>query len=239
MRFAILMTALAIGLGATWTPSRALAQAELRGEAVSHLPELVHMGREAFEAELTIALPELRIERGSRPDGAFDDPLFWTIRGAFGPVGDGIPAGLVHCARYGLATRDLLTSRAVSDPEIFPILIATRAEADDAEIWPDEAIALLRCSFAWDDARRIRPWRRSEAEVWVQDLFTAITRRDDASIRAQSGQHIRDQYGTDGFRIIGRDGPRRSYYWWESLEITRQLSHQRVAFRVFLLSGGV
>ena len=208
--------------------------------AVEDLTGQAHFGEMAFLAELQAHVPGF-LARSGPPDvsATEDDPFYWVIQGSFGAPGGRIPAGLVHCARYGLAIRDQMAARRVSDPEVFPLLTATRAERDDLEIWPEEAVALLRCSFAWDDALRLRPWTEDEAHALLALGFAETVRVDDTVIRAEEGEHIRAQYGADGYRLVGRDGPRSSYHWVERVQVVRQISHQRVSFRVFLMGGGV
>lgn len=215
------------------------AQEELRPEDLSGLAGLVHLPRDGFEGRLREILPGYRrtgVPRGT--EGIAGDPFLWVFEGAFGAGGQALPAGLVHCARYGLATREALLGRAVSDPEVFPVVSALRGEAEDIARWPEEAVAVLRCSFAWDDARRLRPWAAAEAADLVGPLFAEVTRRDDASLGIGGTGRGDPIYGVEGFQITGRDGPRSSFSWLESLRVTRQILYQRVVIRIYLLGGG-
>lgn len=219
-------------------PLSASAQERLEPSDVAALARSVHLPRADIVDQLTDIAPGFRL-RPSRTPGIAEDPFLWTLSAAFGAATGPLPAGFVHCVRYGLATRDILSSHAASDPLVFPIVTALRIETDDLEVWPDDAVALMRCSFAWDDAGRLIPWAEAEAADIIAGDFAQVTRVDDAAIRAQSGSHILPQYGETGFRLAGRDGPRESYYWVERLMVSRQISHQRVMLRVFLLGGGV
>lgn len=219
-------------------PLSAPAQERLHPTDVTELARSVHLPRADIVEHLAIIAPGFRLRPSRTPDIA-EDPFLWTLNAEFGAATGPLPAGFVHCVRYGLATRDILASHTASDPQVFPIFTALRIETDDLTVWPDDAIALMRCSFAWDDARRLTPWAEAEAAGIIADDFAQVTRVDDALIRAQSGSHILPQYGETGFRLAGRDGPRESYYWVERLMVSRQISHQRVMLRVFLLGGGV
>lgn len=239
--FRMRILCLALAFGFCLAPP-APAQDRLGPRDVTDLAAMAHLQRGAMSDRLRAIVPGFRL-RASRPLDIPGDPFLWVLNAAFGAPGERLPAGLIHCVRFGLATRDLLTSHSASDPAVFPIFTTLRVEADDAEVWPEDAVALMRCSFAWDDARRIAPWSEAEAATIVHpgsdDGFATVTRRDDAMIQAESGRHIRPQFGEDGFRLTGRDGPRGGHYWFESLTVSRQITHQRVALRVFLLGGGM
>jgi len=217
-------------------PVRALAQEAVPRAIFLDLATEAHRPMSQIADTLSDGLPQFR----TLPIGALapsSDPFFAVLEGAFGAPGAQRHAGLVHCARYGIDTRDLLTSRPASDPAVFPILSALRAATDDPEVWPPDAIALFRCTVAWDDARRLRPWAEATARALVVPNFAILARRDDAMIRAEAGDHIGARYGADGFRLTGRDDPRSSHMWLESLTVSREISHQRVTFRAFLLGG--
>jgi len=216
----------------------ALAQDHIRPEAILGLAAHLHRAEADIAAELAEVAPQFRATR-HRAIEVSGDPFLALVTGAFGPTGPHRPAGLAHCARYGLETRDLLASHAASDPEVFPIVSTLRVGGDDTEVWPEDAIALFRCIFAWDDPRRIAPWTATEAEASMQGAFAQITRTDGDSFQAPEGGATHSQYGPDGFRLIGHAGPDQSYYRVESLTVVRYISHQRVVLRAFLLGGGV
>jgi hypothetical protein len=213
-------------------PLSAAAQDQIRAADILGLADDLHRAPAALTAELARVAPQFRITR-TRALDVPGDPFLALIDGAFGPRGGPRPAGLVHCARYGIETRDLLASHPASDPEIFPLFAALRVAGDDAAVWPEDAIALFRCIFTWDDARRIAPWPEAEVAALLADGFAEVIRRDDRGLGAAT------HYGAEGFRLDGIGGPEGSYYRVERLSVVRNISHQQVMLRVFLLGGGV
>ncbi len=215
--------------------------ARLLPSDVVMLAEGPHLDADAFQAAVAVRVPGFRIRQTRLPAGP-EDPFLFVLSGEFGapaPMRYGLPAGLVHCARYGLETLDLMRGRAMSDPVIFALGSALRAQTDDLGVWPPEALALLRCSFSWDDARRLSPWSEADTVAILDGAFAEIRRIDDASVARMTGTALTPQYGAEGFRLTGRDGQRESHYWIESIDVSRQLSHQRVSFRAFLLGAGM
>ena len=231
------MRGLSIALICLALTGPALAQDRLEGGAVFALAEAAHLGGEAVADRVADIAPGLSDLDPRAPDSA--DPMLWVFTAAFGAPGPDRPAGLIHCARYGLDTRDRLAAHAASDPVVFPLVAALRPGTDDAALWPADAIAVMRCSFSWDDARRLTPWTEAEARVAIGPGFASLDRTDDATLRAEAGDHIRPQYGPGGFRLEARDRARDGHVWLERATAIRQLSHQRVSFRVYLLGGSV
>lgn len=233
MRFIAILLSLVL----TLIPPPAAAQDRIDGAAIFALARSAHLGAEDVGDAVARMAPGFSDQTHARLDSA--DPMLWVFTAAFGAPDRDLPAGLIHCARYGLDTRDRLAAHTASDPAVFSLLSALRPAVDDAEHWPPDAIAVMRCSFSWDDARRIHPWTEAEANAAIGPDFSSITRTDDADLRARAGDHIRPQYGPGGFRLEARDSPHRGHIWLDRALVIRQLSHQRVEFRAYLLGGGV
>ncbi|MBF9029848.1 hypothetical protein HKCCE3408_05535 [Rhodobacterales bacterium HKCCE3408] len=170
-----------------------------------------------------------------------DDPLLWSISGTFGaPLeGSSLPGGIVICARYGLASRDRLAETGLTDRGAFQLFGLTLAGSDDAEVWPEAAIARLACMITWDDTRRVEILPEEPATAALSARFGELSRRGDREILGENWQRYEALYGEDGFLLEATDGPESSVMVVESAEIELRVSHQRFAFRSFLMGGGV
>jgi hypothetical protein len=144
----------------------------------------------------------------------------------------------VTCSRYGIATRDRLAERNLSDPAVFAIFGATQAAPDDAEVWPETGVARLACVVTWNDTRRVAILPEAPA-------FAAWRRGSSGSSGAATGRFWA-RTGATGRRSSGRGlpadrggGPRDTVVELESARIELRVAHQQIRFRSFLLNGGM
>lgn len=210
--------------------------------AIVALAERPWENRRAFGASLEAALGGFATDMPPLPESLrATDPLLWSITGRFGAAlaGSAAPGGIVACSRYGLATRDRLAERDLADPAAFALFGATLAASDDAEVWPEDAVARLACMITWDDARRVAILPEAAARAALERSFGSVSTgragRGDEGARGQAP--VGD--GAQGYRLIGRDGMRDSVVMVESAIIELRPTHQQIRFRAFLLGGGV
>lgn len=219
-----------------------LAPVTLDPAAIVGLALLPWQSREGFLQLLDGALSGVTVERPRLPEGVrADDPWLWSIAGRFGtPVpGIGTPGGIVVCARYGIETRDLMAQSSLSDPGVFMLLGATLAASDDAQVWPEGAIARLSCMMTWDDTRRVAILPPEPVQAALEAQFARVARSGDAEFYGERWQDYAPIFGDDGYRFDGQDGQRDSVVVVESALIERRVSHQRIVFRSFLMAGGM
>ncbi|MEM9756973.1 MAG: hypothetical protein AAF914_13305 [Pseudomonadota bacterium] len=201
------------------------------------LAEAPWLTRVELRGRLETALGSILATDRALPSGLYEaDPFLWVLEGHFGAPLDGAarPGGIVICARYGLASRDLMAETGLTDRTVFALYGATLADPDDASVWPPEAIARLSCTLTWDDTRRVEILAEAVAQPEFAARFRTVTRADDAT-----GAAAIPFYGPDGFLLRGLGGPQTSVGVVESAEVELRPSHQRVSFRAFLLAGGM
>ena len=193
--------------------------------------------RAGFLARLEAVLGPVTIDMAELPEAArAEDPLLWTLMGRFGAPLEGarVAGGIVACARYGLATRDLLARTAMSDPAVFAIFAATQPAHDDASAWPETGLARLACMITWDDTRRVAIIPEGPALAAIAGRFAQVARTDDGARPTAA-----PVYGPEGYRLEGREGTPTSAVLVDRGLIELQLSHQTIRFRAYLLDGGV
>lgn len=201
--------------------------------AILSLSDRPWLDADGFAADLAMAVPGFQPRPFRGRDPAPDDPFFWTIRGHFAdPPVPHIPGGVVSCSRYGLVTRDVFATFGFSDRATFRLFQQVQPAPDDAEVWPEEAIARLSCRLAWDDSRAVDIIAVRDATAAVVDLFEEVTLPDVDRTRAGN-------FGPDGYQVLGRDGLRDVVVFVESAQIVRTLNYQTLTFRAFLLNGGM
>lgn len=186
------------------------------------------LSRDAFHRALLSALPGLSIERDATNPPILD-PFLWAIAGSFGPNGDrAIPGAIFICARYGLATRDYFAEHGFSTRETFELMGQVMPLPDDLEVWPEGAVARLHCSFVWDDERVVWILDEDPARLALEAVFTHVHPSGaEGSINPQ------------GYRLDATGGARDSVAQVEGATVILTLGHQSVAFRSFLMGGGM
>lgn len=221
-----------------------LAVARAAGQpAAPDLPGLVtlatepYLGRQAVADRLEEILPQVSLAAPSPPDLTAPDPFYWAISGRFGPPLDGAPApgGVVACARYGLITREALAARRSTDREVFPVWQQALILSDDAQAWPEPAVARLACSITWDDGRRVAPLSMAEVEAALRTLFDTVTTGPDP--RERPGQTR--VFGPGGYRVAGQGTVATASYRIDLFEVDQLATHHQILFRSFLMGGGV
>lgn len=200
------------------------------------------LSRDAFLGALDGVLSGVTVERPLLSEAArARDPFLWSITGVFGAplAGTSRPGGIVVCARYGLATRDRLSEVPLSDPEVFMLLGETLAAPDDAEAWPDGAVARVSCMLTWDDTRRVAIVSEEVATVAWRERFDSVTRQDDAMRTAAGWPEGVPFFGPRGYRVEGHRPGGGPTAVLESALIERRPAHQRLVVRSFLMNGGM
>ncbi|MEX3015112.1 hypothetical protein [Gymnodinialimonas hymeniacidonis] len=184
-----------------------------------------------FREHLEAVLPDARFE--PEPDiTAEEDPFRWALGGTFGGQGASPrPGALFGCARYGLATRDLFAEHGFARPETFGLMGAVLPLADDAEVWPEAAVARLHCTFIWDDAETVAILLQAEAVTGLSAVFSHV--------ESESGGLFLRLLGEDGFRLSGWNEAGDTMVWVESGDVILTNGHQQVSFRAYLIGGAV
>jgi hypothetical protein len=198
--------------------------------------------RAGFLARLQAVLGPLTVDPPQLPAAAEEaDPLLWSVTGQFGaPLpGTRTPGGIFACARYGLATRDLLAASRMSDPAVFRLFGATQPARDDAAAWPEAGLARLACMITWDDTRRVAIIPEGAALAAMAGRFASVTRSGDAELYGPDWRNYAPQFGEDGYRIEGRAGTATSVLVLDRALIDLRVGHQVIRFRAYLLNGGV
>ncbi|MCU4654257.1 hypothetical protein N8I71_15545 [Roseibacterium sp. SDUM158016] len=237
-RFPVLLV-LAVLAGA---PVAAQSPVVLDPARVIALAETPWRDRAEFVEALGKALGGIVSEMPRLPESLrAADPFLWSVTGTFGAdlPGSPTPGGIVACSRYGLATRDLLAARSLSDPEAFALFGATQAAADDAERWPEAGIARLACMITWDDTRRVAIIPEGRARTALVARFGEVVRLGDAEVLGEGWRDQPPRYGTEGYLLVGREGPADTVVEVESARIELRVAHQQIRFRAFLLNGGM
>ncbi len=184
-----------------------------------------------FQDRLEAALPGVQFEP-SPEIASVDDPFRWALGGIFGGEGASPrPGALFGCARYGVATRDLFTEYGFARPETFGLMGAVLPLADDAEVWPEAAVARLHCTFIWDDAETVAILPEAAAAAGLRAVY--------AQVEIETGGLFLPLLGEDGFRLSGRNDAGDSIVWVESGDVILTNGHQQVSFRAFLIGGAV
>jgi hypothetical protein len=217
------------------------APVELRIPALVALAEQPWLDRDAMGAALDLALGGVEIDRVRIGDEFRDvDPWFWSITGRFGTPRRDLfaPGGVVACSRYGVDLRDRLVGVSLSSPDGFRLLGATRAAHDDAEVWPEAAVARLSCTFTWDDTRRVSILPLELVMAGLAPTFDAIAVTGDAEAYGADWESYAPLYGADGYRVEARGAARDSVAWVERVLVELRVTHQRITFRAFLMGGG-
>ena len=201
-------------------------------DEVLALAQWAHSGPEGFTDQLQSVLRQIHIEETAGHDDA-DDPFRWAIGGSFGgPGAVPRPGAIFGCARYGLATRDLFAEFGFARPETFGLMGEVLPLSDDAEVWPENAVARLHCSFIWDDTETVSIIPERTAHAALSEVFETIHAN-------QGGAVFAPLLGDGGFRLSGENGQGDSVVWVESGEVILTNGHQQVSFRAFLMGGAV
>lgn len=196
------------------------------------LGAFAHADAESFGGELEALFPDLWIEPAPQPSRQ-DDPFLWSIGGTFGgPGASPVPGAIFGCARYGLATRELFSVHGFAHPRTFSLMGEVLPLSDDAEVWPEAAVARLHCIFIWDDSETVRIIPEPTARRALSIAFEEVTTDADGALFAPL-------LGPDGFRLFGQNGPGDSVVWVESGDVILTNGHQQVSFRAFLIGGAV
>jgi hypothetical protein len=198
--------------------------------------------RWSFVEALAAVLGGLELEMPRLPEAVRgDDPFLWSVMGRFGAHVPGLTSsgGIVACSRYGLATRDRLAERGLSDPSVFAIFGATQAAPDDAEVWPETGVARLACVITWNDTRRVATVAEAPARAALEARFDWVTRRGDREVLGADWRERPPRYGETGYQLIGQGGSSNSVIEVESARIELRVAHQQIRFRAFLLNGGM
>jgi len=200
------------------------------------LAEQPWMGRRDMLTALEARLPGFDPDPRATPARlSEEDPWFWSIIGSFGANRPDLPAsgGVVTCARYGVDTRDRFATADLSTTENFTLFRFSMAAHDDAEVWPEQAVARLSCMITWDDTRRVAILPRDA-------VLPVLEQRFDRVDLTQSGANADvSLYGAEGYRAEAIGGSESSLGVVESLLVELRVTHQRISFRSFLLGGGV
>ncbi|MEJ6394716.1 hypothetical protein V8J82_15730 [Gymnodinialimonas sp. 2305UL16-5] len=198
--------------------------------AIFSLAEQPYLTEEAFRQALLRALPSFYRDP-VEPDLPPTDPLLWSINGDFAdPTGPLIGGGILTCARYGVETRDWFASRRATDREVFDLTRHVLPWFDDADIWPDGAIARLACTLVWDDTRSVAIVSQAAAEDVLEQMFehVAPNTRPDAWAT----------YGDSGYRLDAGGGRADSVVRADSASVILTIGYQELRFRSFLMNGG-
>lgn len=220
----------------------AIAQVALDPDEVLTLSEMAWADRADFLAALDPAMGGLTLDMPRLPEGVrAEDPFLWSVTGSFGAAIDGVgtTGGIVACSRYGLATRDMLAERSLSDPDTFALFAATQAAPDDPDVWPEAAVARLACMITWNDTRRVAILPEEPARAVLDARFDHVSRSGDAEVLGEALDTAAPIYGEDGYLLRARGGRADSVIEVESARIELRVGHQLVRFRAFLMNGGM
>ncbi len=223
-------------------PVRAQEPVTVDPAQVLALAEEPWRGRLDFVEALGAVLGGLALEMPRLPETVRgDDPFLWSVMGRFGAHVPGLTTsgGIVACSRYGLATRDRLAERSLSDPSVFAIFGATQAAPDDADVWPESGVARLACVITWNDTRRVAILPEAPARAALEARFDTVTRRGDRDVLGEDWRDRPPRFGEGGFQLIGQGGASSSVIEVESARIELRVAHQQIRFRAFLLNGGM
>jgi hypothetical protein len=198
--------------------------------------------RQGFVDALEGALGGLELDMPRLPEAVrAEDPFLWSVMGRFGAAvpGERSSGGIVTCSRYGIATRDRLAERNLSDPAVFAIFGATQAAPDDAEVWPEtggRAAGLRgdveRHAAGGDPARGAR---LAALEARFETGHAA--RRPGGSGRGLA--RPAGGFGAGGLPADRGAWRRDTVVELESARIELRVAHQQIRFRSFLLNGGM
>jgi hypothetical protein len=226
MGFRVFISVLAVCAPPAWAEPLDLPVAQ-----VLALGQAAYADRNGFERALLAGVPSAVAEPGGRVATPID-PFLWSLGGYFGGTGASPrPGAIFGCARYGVATRDLFAEHGFAARETFGLMGDVLPLSDDAEVWPDGAVARLHCMFVWDDAETVRIVPEAPAQAALQRLFEQVAQDEDGVAFAVLGE--------DGFRLRGRNASGDSVVWLESGEVILTNGHQQVSFRAFLIGGAV
>ncbi|MEL6531498.1 MAG: hypothetical protein AAFQ06_00525 [Pseudomonadota bacterium] len=195
--------------------------------ALLALAESPWRSEDSFLDVLHETVPNFAERRGgSRLTVPHNDPFLYNISGHFAqPPTPHLPGGVLSCTRYGLETRDLFVSEGFTSPSAFALYQEARPAPDDADVWPETAIARLACSFVWDDSRSVEIIARGPAEVSLRTAFERLSDLGDETAQT--------------YHLVGHGGREDTSMLVESAEIVLTPSYQLLSFRAFLLNGGM
>lgn len=194
--------------------------------------------RAAFLDRLDAALDRFQpAMEAPLPAAAEGDGYFWAIEARFGlsMAGTRAPGGVLTCARYGRITLERLQAVPSSDPAVFPLMRQAAILHDDAQAWPEQAVARLACLITWDDARRVAPLDPAGVLSLLADRFSRISHGPDPG-EQPGGVRV---FGPGGYVISARDGPADLIRVVDRAEISQTGTHQLIVLRSYLLGGGV
>lgn len=196
------------------------------------LADNAHLDRTGFRRALEAVLPILTTDDHPLTSPPLD-PFLWALTGSFGTEGaEPRPGAIFGCARYGLGTRDVFAQHGLASSLTFALMRHARPQYDDAQAWPDGAVARLYCSFVWDDRRVVAILDEADTQAGLASLFDVLT-----SLPQTAGTFA--IYGEEGFRIDATSAPADSVIHVDSARMTLTLGHQALSFRAFLMGGGV
>lgn len=209
--------------------------------AILDLAERPWLDRDLMETELQALLWGYAASPAPVADDVtLADPWFWSISAEFGsPRPDLRTAGaLVFCARYGQETRERLASATLSDPSVFRLLRLVQPAHDDADVWPEDAVARVSCMITWDDRRRVEILPVADVRLPLAERFESVTVTGDAEHYGLGWEGYAPLYGPEGYRVEARGGPRNSAAIVDNVVVELRVTHQRISFRSFLRGGG-
>lgn len=228
--YAAAMSRLAVALSVSLAlPAQGQEALEFPLHALLDLSQHAHLGAPAFERELAEVLP-ITSTQTPAPETPLD-PFLWALSGSFGHGENPRPGAIFSCARYGLETRDTFAQHGLTAPETFALMGYARPQFNDAEVWPDGAVARLYCTFVWDDARVVAILPEAATRAAFAQSFDTLTTLSGPARSVAT-------YGEEGFRLDAANGPRDSVVQVESARMTLTLGHQAFSFRSFLMGGG-
>jgi hypothetical protein len=214
--FACLLALLSI---ASASASRAEAPVVVDPAAIIALAGEPWRDRQGFVEVLEGALGGLELDMPRLPEAVRgEDPFLWSVMGRFGAAVPGVRSsgGIVTCSRYGIATRDMLAERNLSDPAVFAIFGATQAAPDDAEVWPETAVARLACVVTWNDTRRVAILPEAPAFAALAARFERVIRRGDREVLGEDWRDRPAVFGPGGYQLIGERGPATRWSSWKA-----------------------
>jgi len=186
---------------------------------------------DAFADALSELLPGFELVSTHVPD-TVHDPFAWRRDGVFAAVPEVFSVGAnVFCTRMGVATRDVLSARNLSDREIFELFSLYQVANDLWEVWPDNAVAHVSCRVSWNDTRAVSILPRMSAQRSLAASFSVLL---DTMPQGQAAY-----FGEDGYRLTARGGQMDSVMTLHEAEVVLTTGHQTVRVRSFLMNGGM
>jgi hypothetical protein len=216
------------------TASRADAPVVVDPAAIIALAGEPWRDRQSFVEALEAGAGGLDLDMPRLPEAVRgEDPFLWSVMGRFGAAVPGVRSsgGIVTCSRYGLATRDRLAERNLSDPAVFAIFGATQAAPDDAEVWPETG---GRAAGLRDDVERHAAGgdpARGARRAALAARFERVIRRGDREVLGEDWRDRPAVFGPGGYQLIGERGPRDTVVELESARIELRVAHQQIRFR--------